>query len=234
MLPLVLLHGALGAAAQLEPLRALLGDARPVLALDFEGHGPRASTRPFGVEQFADDVRAQLRAAGIERAAFFGYSMGGYVALHLAAAAPELVAAVCTLGTKLAWSPEVAEREARQLDAAAMRAKVPRFADALAARHTGAGWERVVASTAALLHDIGRAPSVTAASLATVACPARLMVGDRDATVTLEETRDAMRLLPRGELEVLPATPHPFERVRLPRLAASIGELLATAAEPAG
>jgi len=35
-----------------------------------------------------------------------------------------------------------------------------------------------------------------------------------------------MRALPRGELEVLPATPHPFERVPLARLAWSIGEFL--------
>ena len=35
------------------------------------------------------------------------------------------------------------------------------------------------------------------------------------------------RALPKGELEVLPATPHPFERVLLQRLATSLHEFFA-------
>ena len=82
--------------------------------------------------------------------------------------------------------------------------------------------------TAGLLRELGARPPLTADVLAGIACPVRLAVGDRDATVTLEETRDAMRALPRGTLEVLPGTPHPFERVPLGRLAWSIGEFLGT------
>ena len=224
---LLLLHGALGARSQLDALLPLVAHLGPVVALDLEGHGARpAADRPFRIEHFAGNVRELLAAQGVERAAIFGYSMGGYVALHLAATHPALVSAVFTLGTKLAWSPETAAREVAQLDPATIAAKVPRFAQALAARHVGAGWERVLRETAGLLRELGDRPPLTANVLAGIACPVRLAVGDRDATVTLEETRDAMRALPRGELEVLPATPHPFERVPLARLAWSIGEFL--------
>ena len=68
---------------------------------------------------------------------------------------------------------------------------------------------------------------MTAAALGAIQCPVRLAVGDRDATVSLEETRDAMRAIPQAQLEVLPGTPHPFEKVPLTRLAWSLAEFLA-------
>ena len=225
---LLLLHGALGARTQFDALRPLLDPAWSVLAPDLEGHGARDLNggRPFRIEHFAENARDHLAEHGVTRAAIFGYSMGGYVALHLAATHPALVSHVVTLGTRLAWTREAAERECAQLDAATLMEKVPRFAVALAERHTGAGWECVLRETAGLLRALGERPPLTPEVLRAISCPTRLMVGDRDATVTLEEARDAARALPRGELEVLPGTPHPFEKVRLERVARAIGEVL--------
>ena len=214
----VLLHGALGAADQLAPLaerltERLAGRGR-VHVVELEGHGATPSARPYAMAHFVGNVLATMDARGVERAALFGYSMGGYAALLLAAAHPGRAARVVTLGTKFRWDPETAAREARRLDPAAIRAKVPRFADALAARHAGAGgWEGVVARTADLLRALGDAPPLTDETLGAVRCPARVMVGDRDATVTVEETAGAWRALGDGELAVLPRTPHPLEQV---------------------
>ncbi len=196
--------------------------------LEFEGHGETAPHPDgYSIERFAEQVVERLAARGIGRAALFGYSMGGYVALHLARVHPERVAAVATLGTKFRWDPATAAREAARLDPDAIRAKVPRFADALAARHGGAGgWEAVLARTAALLRALGERPVLTDATLAEVAQPVRVMVGDRDATVTVEETAGAYRALPNGELAVLPRTPHPLEQVDTGRLVAALGEFL--------
>lgn len=215
MTDLLLLHGALGARAQLAPLAGCLADAVDVRFVEFEGHGRTpASGRPFAIEHFAENVVAAMDARGIARAALFGYSMGGYVALHLAATQPERVERVITLGTKFRWDPALAEREARRLDPAAIAAKVPRFAEALAARHVDAGgWESVLAHTAALLRSLGERPLLDDAVLGAIAQPVRVMVGDRDATVSIEETAGAYRALPNGELVVLPRTPHPLEQV---------------------
>ena len=222
---LVLLHGALGDAGQLAPLATRLGSTRRVFVLELEGHGGTPlRDRPLRIESFASDVIAKLDGRGITQAHFFGYSMGGYVALYLASIAPDRIARVATLATKLVWTPEIAARESAMLDAATIRAKVPKFAAALEARHTAAGWEALLASTAELMHELGARPRITDDLLATIKQPVRIAVGDRDATVTIDESVAAVRRLAGGELEVHPRTAHPFEKAPVDRIARSLLE----------
>ena len=103
---------------------------------------------------------------------------------------------------------------------------MPKFATALEARHTGAGWETLLASTAELLHELGARPRLTDEVLASIAQPVRVGVGDRDATVTIEECAAAVRQLRSGELEVHPRTSHPFEKAPIDRIARSLVEFL--------
>lgn len=228
-LPLYLLHGALGDGAQCATLLPHLPASVAPALVEFEGHGgtPFADTPTLRIERLAAAVVGAMDHAGVARAGFFGYSMGGYVALWIARHHPERVAAIVTLGTRLRWSPEIAARETSRLDPITIRAKVPRFAAALEARHSAAGWETLLAATAAMMHAMGDAPPLDADALRGITAPVRLMVGDRDATVSLEETAEAREWLPRGELEVLPATPHPFEQAPAARVARSVAETMA-------
>jgi pimeloyl-ACP methyl ester carboxylesterase len=224
----VLLHGALGAAPQLDALAQALRPSFRVQQLDFEGHGaapPR--DRAFRMQHFAENVIELLDRAGIRSAAFFGYSMGGYVALHLAGERSELVERVATLGTKFRWDPPTAAREAGRLDPAVIRAKVPRFADALAERHAGAGgWESVLARTADLLRHLGDDPLLTDSTIARIRQPVRVMVGERDNTVSVDESADVAGRLPNGSMAVLPGTPHPIEQVDIALLASALRDFL--------
>jgi esterase len=233
MSAILLFHGALGAASQVAPLKSVLestlGAPREVHVVELEGHGDsHASGDRYTMARFGDDVRGFMASRRLERASIFGYSMGGYVALHLAAESPDLIEAVATLGTKLAWTPDVAARETSRLDPPTIRAKVPAFADLLEQRHARAGgWELVLKKTAALMTELGEHPAVDAAVLSRIRQPVRLMVGDRDSVVTIEESAAAARALTRGELAVLPGTPHPFEQVRLPLLAMLLRDVFA-------
>lgn len=252
---LLLLHGALGDQTQFDALRPMLATAGRapeshsayLHTLDLAGHGARPlGHRPFRLESFAADVTDWLDAhdnaqrnahtdastdnAPAQRVDIFGYSMGGYVALLTAAAHPDRVRSVFTLGTKLDWSPAFAQSAGEQLDPATIRAKVPRFAEALAARHPASGWEQVVRNTREALLALGDAPLLTHDMLARITCPVRLAVGDRDTTVTLEEVRQAVQVLPNADFEVLPSTPHPFERVPMDRLAWSLTQFRASVA----
>jgi pimeloyl-ACP methyl ester carboxylesterase len=87
----------------------------------------------------------------------------------------------------------------------------------------------VLEQTALALQALGAQPLLTDHALARIVCPVRLAVGDRDVTVPVEELRDTSRTLARGEYEVLPRTPHPFEKVPLERLAWTLRQFISSA-----
>lgn len=223
----LLLHGGLGSSDQMRSLAQALQTALDPNVLDLPGHGAAVLDGPFDLATMTTRVIAELEEAQQGAVGIFGYSMGGYVALETARRRPDLVRAIVTFATKFAWTPESAGREARFLDAAKIRAKVPYFAEELERRHTALGWEQVLAHTAAMMTSLGAAPVLTAAALRGIACPVRIMVGDRDGTVSVEESLAASRAVQKGEVEVLPGVAHPFEKAPLDRIARSVHEVLA-------
>ena len=87
-LPLVLLHGMASSPRAWDPLVPDLDRDRRVHALTLPGHvGGRRLTRPWDlrVEDYLDDLERQLDELGIDRADLVGNSLGGYLALRLAA-----------------------------------------------------------------------------------------------------------------------------------------------------
>ena len=225
MTDLLLLHGALGAAAQMQPLVAHFERTHRVHVLEFEGHGASAMrNRPYRIEHFAENVLTYLEAASLQSVAVFGFSMGGYVALHLAGSEPSRIERIATLGTKFDWTPESAARETRMLDAEVMLEKVPGFAAMLQQRHSAPGWKNVLLRTAEMMTALGAEPAVDTARLGRVNVPVRICVGDRDRMVSLEESIGAFRALPNAELQVLPATPHPLEQVPAERVVAALAD----------
>jgi 2-succinyl-6-hydroxy-2,4-cyclohexadiene-1-carboxylate synthase len=95
--PVLLLHGFTGSAREWHPLLQLWPDAFRRVAPDLLGHGDSdapADAARYAMPEALADLAALLDALQLERACVVGYSMGGRVALHFAAACPERVAAV--------------------------------------------------------------------------------------------------------------------------------------------
>lgn len=224
MTPTLFLHGALGTSSQLEHLMNLAAIDGEKTALTFEGHGRESSvSRPFRIEHFAENVLRYMNEHNIEQANFFGYSMGGYVALCLAKTAPERVGRIATLGTVLTWTPEKAASETGLLIPEKIEEKVPRFAQMLKEAHPH-GWKDVVLKTKDLLEHLGENPLIAESEWESLTHFVRLHVGDRDHTADPEETLRVLKKLPAGELCMLPATPHPIQKMNLPLLASSLNE----------
>ncbi|WP_162428163.1 alpha/beta fold hydrolase [Pontibacter pudoricolor] len=225
---LLLLHGALGAATMLEPLKQALAESYNVYTLNFAGHGGNALLEQgYSIELFAQNVVDFMRDRQLEQVHIFGYSMGGYVGLYLAQQYPGLIKSVFTLATKFAWSEETAAKEVKMLNPDKIKEKVPQFAAMLAQHHAPQLWEQVMHKTAAMMQQLGKQPVLTPDILAQLQLPVQVAVGDQDTMVSLEETIAAYRNLPNGRLLVLPATKHPLETIAVSRLAQEINLFLA-------
>jgi pimeloyl-ACP methyl ester carboxylesterase len=216
---LILLHGAIGASAQLVPFQKLLRKPFKPLVFDFPGHGgKRFPKAKFSIPFFAESTLKMMDKKKIAVGDFFGYSMGGYVALYLARHYPERVGKVMTLATKFSWDPETAQREVKMLDPEKITEKVPAFAKELEELHAPADWKEVLRRTAGMMLALGNDPVLTADDFSQIEKPVLLCLGDRDKMVSLQETISVYRSLPRAQLAVLPETPHPFAQVDLQKL----------------
>lgn len=108
---LVLLPG-LGASTHVwYPQLKGLSSVLRVTALDPRGHGQSGKpTGPYTMRMLADDVAGTLRHAGINSAVVAGSSMSSLVAVELAVAYPDLVAAVVLVGGFPILGPAARER----------------------------------------------------------------------------------------------------------------------------
>lgn len=94
-LPVVLLHGLMGFAANWGKIWPDLHTQRPVLVFDQRGHG--RSPKPesgYSPTDYARDLAGLLGSLGWERCHVVGHSMGGRVAMRFASLYPERAASL--------------------------------------------------------------------------------------------------------------------------------------------
>jgi pimeloyl-ACP methyl ester carboxylesterase len=114
--PLVLLHGGLGSGAMFGPVLAQLAEHHRVIAPDLQGHGRTADIdRPIEVRLMADDIAALIVHLGLEKPDVVGYSVGGGVALQLAARHPEKVRRLVVVSANIRRDAIPPEMLAQQL-----------------------------------------------------------------------------------------------------------------------
>ena len=88
-IPVVLIHGWGSSKRDWDGVIQHLVPEFTVLTLDLPAHGESTtSAESVTIVQMADDVAAAMDAAGIERAAIVGHSMGGAIAAEFAARYP--------------------------------------------------------------------------------------------------------------------------------------------------
>ena len=218
-IPLVLLHGAMSTiGTDFGKVIPTFARTRRVIGLEQQGHGHTADIdRPFSNEQMAEDTVALLRQLDIANADFFGYSMGGGIALQIALRYPDLARKVVFAGGT-SYSPGGFYPELLQ----GMDTMKPEDM-------TGTPWQQAYAkvapnpdnwsslvrkSTQRDLQWKGWSPE----QLQSLNAPALLIIGDSD-IVRPEHTVEMFRLLgggvpgdlfglPRAQLAILPGTTH--------------------------
>ena len=210
---IILLHGALGAATDLELLaESLKKHGLNPHYFSFSGHANTKFRTSFGIEQFSEELRSFIITNALLKPAIFGYSMGGYVALYLACKQEKNIGKIITLGTKFNWSGEAIEKETRMLNPETIRVKVPLFAELLEKKH-GEHWTSLVSKTALMMQEIGEKNFLNDSNLKTLETSILLGLADKDQMVTLDETRHVFSQLPNAAMYMLPQSKHQIESI---------------------
>lgn len=114
----LLLHGYLESIEVWDDFAGELGKNYRVIRVDLPGHGfsDWGGREVVGIDYMADTAAAVLELAGVERCTVVGHSMGGYVALSLAANHPEKVEGLVLFhSSPNADTPEKAANRQREI-----------------------------------------------------------------------------------------------------------------------
>lgn len=99
--PLVLVHPLNTSGGVWRRVATAMSSVRPVIVPDLRGHGASDKRGPFGASYFAADVAAVLSHYGVNRVHVAGGSIGGPVSVLVAAAHPDRVLSIASLGGSL-------------------------------------------------------------------------------------------------------------------------------------
>ena len=214
---LVLAHGAGGNTLIWWQQVPFFARTHRVLTLDHRGFG-RSTCAPghFHAREFADDLRAILDHAKVERAALVCQSMGGWTGLPAALAFPERVSALVLSGTPGGvFTPRVIEafraigRVASEEGIRGNRALAPAFAEREPAR--AFLYDQVAGLNAGLppaaLATLGET-RVDLAQLAAHRVPTLMISGERDALFPPDALKEAAAQIPGCRVVDFPGAGH--------------------------
>jgi pimeloyl-ACP methyl ester carboxylesterase len=108
--PMLFIHGWGCDSSYLAPQQAFFREARRTVAVNLRGHGASdAPPQDYTVAGFVDDLVWQCRQLGLTRPIVVGHSMGGAIALELAARHPDIPTAVILIDSYLFLPPDFTE-----------------------------------------------------------------------------------------------------------------------------
>ncbi|HEX6127465.1 MAG TPA: alpha/beta hydrolase [Candidatus Limnocylindria bacterium] len=221
--PLVLLHGLASSPRCWQRTLPAVEQRHRVLMVDlFAG-----ATRRFGLDDSARELAQRLVDLGIGPAALVGHSMGGLVALHVSAEAPELVASMVLVDV-----PAIPIRRRRLGQAVAVaRSSVRRDASALGlvlgCVLRTSPITLIAATRATMRADLERQAAGTP-------FPTLLVWGGRDAIVPRVVGERLALGMPAAELVVIPDAGHQPMWEAPAAFNAALVAFLATVVAPAG
>jgi pimeloyl-ACP methyl ester carboxylesterase len=176
--PLLVLHGGLGSIDMFRPILPELTERRQVIGVDLQGHGrTNLGTRPINLAAIGADLAVVLGYRSVD---VLGYSMGGGVALQLAAQHPGKVRRLAMVSAGFArdgFYPEMLKMQAQVGGAMAQAMKdTPMYKSYMAVAPTPGDFPRLLDAMGAWM----RTPYDWSADVAKLTMPVMIVFGDSD------------------------------------------------------
>lgn len=244
---LVFSHGLLWSSQMFAEQIAHLSPHYRVVAYDHRGQGQSQATESgYDMDSLTDDALALLDALGIEQCHFIGLSMGGFVAMRLAARHPSRIQSLVLLETSA--QPEAPEnvpryrllcRVVRLLGTWAVQKPVmrimfgqsfltdPHRADLR--RHWSKQLIRNPRSIVRAVQGVIDRQGI-ASELAAIRCPVLILVGDEDVATPIGKAQAMHQYIAGSQLRILPRAGHSATVEEPAAVNAAIAEFLATIA----
>jgi pimeloyl-ACP methyl ester carboxylesterase len=207
----VLLHGGLfGYIDEYKNIIPALSRDRTVVAVALRGHGKsEVGKQPLSYALLSEDVVAVIRQVTKEPVDLVGFSVGAITAYRLTVRHPELVRSLVVIGGLLGgygMSDESLAGSQGNLDVNALEKGLPPQVVARTKLNPDRG---AFARLATELQRLGtQLVYVDKDEVRSIKVPTLVASGDRDGYSRLEHTVEAYRLLPKGQLALVPGCGH--------------------------
>lgn len=220
--PLVLIHGLASSMGLWAGLDERQLEGREIISYDLRGHG--ASERAAGAHTLAKhvaDLKGLLAALSIQRATFAGLSLGGMIAMELAASKPDMVAGLALLDTT-AMFPQATRDLLFELASSASFNGMPAITDTFMQLSFS---PRFMATNPKIITTIRKgmlasdAVSIAAAArmvakidlrqrLSAIQCPTLVIVGEQDQLTPPTLAEELAAAIKGAQLHVIPESGH--------------------------
>jgi pimeloyl-ACP methyl ester carboxylesterase len=223
MTRLVLVHGVGSDGRMFAPVVKQLAGSVRIINWDLPGYGGKPLDGPITFAGLAAALAADLDTFGIGQAVILGHSIGGMLALELAAAFPHRVSGLILSATTPAFGSrdgsfqrEFLQARLGPLDSGRTMAELaqeaaPRLVGSGAAPEAVAELTRLMAAVPEATFRAALACLVTfdrRADLANIRMPTLLIAGEEDTNAPLKTMTRMAEAIAGARLEVLPGTGH--------------------------
>lgn len=216
-LPMLFLHGVGSDKSVWQPQLEAFGHFQHVIAADYPGYGESDFHPDATRDDFAFTMLALLDALGIERAHICGLSLGGVIAIAMAARAPDRIASL-TLADTFAIHPEgqaIHDRSIAGAEMHGMGGLADARVDALLGSDPPPGLREEVVSTMAEIplaaYRLGARAVWLAdqrARAAAIDAPTLILCGEEDQITPPALSEDLAGLIPHARLAFIAGAGH--------------------------
>lgn len=180
--PILLVHGNSESHSTFDRLIPALAKNHTVYCADSRGHGQSSVFPEYHYADMAQDYMEFIKALGIEKPAFYGFSDGGILGLMIAMREPDLLSCIVCSGPNL-WPTAVKKSALLFLRIACAFKKKPLF-------------EMMLLE-----------PNIKPEELSAITCPALITAGSKD-LILQDHIRLIADSIPGAELKLFPGETH--------------------------